>query len=98
MRKNESNINDTAKKLARKVRVERVLLAAALILDIALMLAFAHAGITGEDVSGALVVFGILAASIIYLISSCTKRTIKKYMLDNYGFYRDHNGNTYTKR
>lgn len=98
MRKNESNINDTTKKLVRKVRLERVGLVIGLILDLAMMLAFAHAGITGEDVSGALVVLGILATSIIYLIGSCTKRTIKKYMLDHYGFYRDHNGNTYTKR
>ena len=98
MRKNESNINDTVKKLVRKVRLERVGLIIGLILDLALMSAFVHAGITGEDVSGVLAVLCILAANIVYLIASCTKRAIKKYMLDHYGFYRDHNGNTYTKR
>ena len=98
MRKNESNINDTTKKLARKVRLERAGLIIGLILDLAMMLAFAHAGITGEDVSGVLVVLGILAACIVYLIASCTKRVIRQYMLNHYGFYRDHNGNTYTKK
>ena len=98
MRKNESNINDTAKKLVRKVRLERAGLIIGLILDLAMMLAFVHAGITGEDVSGVLAVLCILAACIVYLIESCTKRAIKKYMLDHYGFYRDHNGNTYTKK
>ena len=77
MRKNESNINDTAKKLVRKVILERAGLIVGLILDLTMMLAFAHAGITGEDVSGVLVVLSILAACIVYLIASCTKRIIR---------------------